>query len=128
MEGPRLSPPRQPRRGEIWLGRLHFDPLNKKRPLLIVSDDGRNLNPRSEHVLCVPLTSHVRPGIRTQLELPPGETGLDLPSAARAEAITVVIKSSLEEPSPPTRKLSDRRVREVAKRVVLAMGFVDVSD
>jgi hypothetical protein len=51
-----------------------------------------------------------------------GETGLQSDSAARAEDVTVVRKASLVEPRSQLRKLSDKRICDLAGKVSVAMG------
>jgi mRNA-degrading endonuclease toxin of MazEF toxin-antitoxin module len=110
-------------RGEIWFTELPFDPPGKgKRPVVIVSADARNRHERADTVLVVPLTTAVHKDVVTHLLLLAGETGLQADSAARAEDITVVRKQSLVEPKSQLRRLSDRRICELADRVRLAIG------
>jgi mRNA interferase MazF len=118
---PSLS--RTPRRGEIWFVQLHTDPAGKgRRPVVIVSLDARNLHPRADTVLVVPLTASTHKGVPTHVFLPAGETGLQSDSAARAEDITVVRKLSLIEPQSRLRQLGDKRICELAASVSVAMG------
>ncbi len=44
-------------RGEIWLGVYPNDPQKKKRPLLIVSNNLRNQEPRLQDIVVLKLTS-----------------------------------------------------------------------
>jgi mRNA interferase MazF len=114
---------RLPLRGEIWFVQLPVDPPEKgRRPVIIVSIDARNRHQRADTVLVVPLTTSVHLKSPTHVFLPAGETGLQADSGARAEDITVVRKQSLVEPHGRLRRLSDRRVCELAGKVALAMG------
>jgi len=119
-----LTPPgRSPLRGEIWFVQLHVDPPGKgRRPVVIVSVDARNRHERADTVLVVPLTSAIHRNAPTHVFLSAGETGLGSDSAARAEDVTVVRKQSLMEPEGRLRRLSDRRICELAERVSAAMG------
>jgi mRNA-degrading endonuclease toxin of MazEF toxin-antitoxin module len=54
--------------------------------------------------------------------LPAGETGLPADSAACSEDVTVVRKIDLSEAKVHLRRLSDRRVCEIAAAVLVAMG------
>lgn len=90
--------------------------------MVIVSLDARNRHERAATVLVVPLTSAVHKGAPTHVFLPAGETGLHADSAARAEDVTVVRKQNLMEPRDRLRRLSNRRVCELAATVSLAMG------
>jgi mRNA-degrading endonuclease toxin of MazEF toxin-antitoxin module len=70
----------------------------------------------------VPLTTSIHKDAPTHIFLPAGETGLQSDSAARAEDITVVRKQSLVEPKARLPQLSDKRVCELAGKVIVAMG------
>ena len=90
--------------------------------MVIVSLDARNRHERADTVLVVPLTASIHKDAPTHLLLSAGETGLPSDSAARAEDITVVRKRSLTEPHSRLRQLSDKRVCELASKVMIAMG------
>ena len=112
-----------PLRGEIWFVQLPTDPPGKRRrPVVIVSLDARNRHERADTVLVVPLTTSVHRDSPTRVFLPAGETGLSADSFAAAENITVVHKRSLIELGSRLRRLSHRRVCELAARVSVAMG------
>lgn len=114
---------RGPLRGEIWFVQLHVDPPGKgRRPVVIVSLDARNRHERADTVLAVPLTTSIHKEVPTHVFLPAGETGLAADSAARAEDITVIRKQSLVEAKGRLRRLSDRRVCEIADKILVAMG------
>lgn len=113
------------RRGEIWFVQMHVDPPGKgQRPVVIVSTDARNNHPRANTVLVVPLTTSIHLTAPTHVLLSAGETGLAADSAARAEDVTVVLKQNLSESNSPLRRLSDRRVCELARKVAVAMGCI----
>ena len=110
-------------RGEIWFVQLPVDPPEKgRRPVIIVSLDARNRHERADTVLVVPLTTSIHKEAPTHVLLLAGETGLQTDSAAKAEDITVVRKQSLIEPRARLRRLSDRRICELAAKVGMAMG------
>lgn len=114
---------RSPLRGEIWFIELPTDPPGKgRRPVVIVSSDGRNKNPRADTVLIAPLTTTIHKDAPTQIYLPSGETGLQEDSCVRAENVTVVRKQSLQEPRSGLRKLSHTRICQIADAVRLAMA------
>ena len=118
---PSLTMP--PLRGEIWFVQLPVDPPEKgRRPVVVVSLDARNRHERAHTVLVVPLTTGMHKDVPTHVFLPAGETGLQADSAARAEDVTVVRKTSLMEPGSQLRKLSERRICELASKVSVAMG------
>jgi mRNA-degrading endonuclease toxin of MazEF toxin-antitoxin module len=115
----------RPKRGSIWFVRYPTDPPDKgPRPVLIVSIDARNQNDNADTVLLVPFTTNLR-DVPTHLQLDPGETGLPHPCALAAENVTVVRKASLIPSRVPLKTLSQARLRQVASRVVVAMGFLD---
>ena len=116
-------PEKPPLRGEIRFVQLQTDPPGKgRRPVVIVSLDARNRHERADTVLVVPLTTTIHKNAPTHVFLPAGETGLQSDSAARAEDITVVRKQSLSEPEGRLRRLTERRVCELAAKVTIAMG------
>ncbi|MEU6642523.1 type II toxin-antitoxin system PemK/MazF family toxin [Saccharomonospora sp. NPDC046836] len=81
------------RRGDVYLADL--DPArgaetNKRRPVVIVSNDGANTTASRLGrgvVTIVPVTSNVTRVYPFQLLLPAGEAGLDRPSKAQAEQV-----------------------------------------
>jgi mRNA interferase MazF len=112
-----------PLRGEIWFVQLPVDPPEKgRRPVVVVSLDGRNRHERADTILVVPLTTSIHKEAPTHVLLTAGETGLQSDSAARAEDITVVRKQSLIEARDRLRRLSDKRICELARKVSIAMG------
>jgi mRNA-degrading endonuclease toxin of MazEF toxin-antitoxin module len=114
---------RIPQRGEIWFVQLPTDPPEKgRRPAVVVSLDARNRHERADTVLMIPLTTTIDKPAATHLLLATGETGLQESSMARAENITTVNKTNLVEARSGLRKLSDRRICELAHMVSLAMG------
>jgi mRNA-degrading endonuclease toxin of MazEF toxin-antitoxin module len=119
------SPSKVALRGEIWFAQLPDDPPEKgRRPVVIVSLDARNRHERADTVLVVPLTTSVHKEVPTHVLLTAGETGLQSDSAARAEDVTVLRKASLMEPRSQLRKLSEKRICELARKVSAAMGCV----
>lgn len=110
-----------PKRGEIWFAALPTEP-QKIRPVVIVSPDGRNENPRASTVLVIPLTTNLRES-DTRTEVAPGETGLPEHSSLAAEDITVVRKVDLRPSRAPLRQLRESRLRDAARGVLRAMGF-----
>lgn len=101
---------------------LPTDPPGKgARPVVVVSTDDRNLHPRANTVLVVPLTTSVTKNITTHVYLAPGETGLEQ-SVLMAEDIAVVPKSGLQESRYRLRTLSNHRIGELVERIRYAMG------
>jgi mRNA-degrading endonuclease toxin of MazEF toxin-antitoxin module len=114
---------RQPTRGEIWFSHLPTDPAAKPpRPVIIVSVDSRNLHERADTVLVIPLTTSIHKGSAATLLFSAGETGLGADSAARADNLTMIRKIDLLEPRTPLRRVSDRRICEIAAQIRFALG------
>lgn len=107
-------------RGAIYFVEPPGDPHQRPVPMVVVSADARNRYGRD--VLAIPLsTSPKRYG--THLELEPGETGLPQRSTAKCENIGVVSNAVFEGRNAVSmRRLSERRIREMAVLVALAMG------
>jgi mRNA interferase MazF len=117
------TPSKLPLRGEIWFVQLPADPPEKGlRPVVIVSLDARNRHQRAHTVLVVPLTTSIHKDAPTHVYLSAGETGLQSDSAARAEDITMVRKQSLVESHSRLRRLTDRRICELASKLLIATG------
>ena len=115
---------KSPLRGEIWYVQLPTEPPNLekgRRPVVIVSTDARNTNPRADTVLVVPFSTSVLKDVPTHLYLTSGETGLEA-SILAAENVTVVRKSSLSEAHGRLRNLTHRRICELATKIKIAMG------
>jgi mRNA interferase MazF len=120
------APVRSPLRGEIWFVELPTDPPDKgRRPVVIVSVDSRNRHERADTVLVVPLTTRIHKNAPTHVLLGAGETGLKEDSAARAENLTTVRKTNLVVPTGGLRRISDKRICELAAKVGWAMGCGD---
>ena len=102
------------------------DPPDKgSRPVVVVSHDARNRNARADTVLVIPLSTSIQlAGVPTHVLLTAGETGLGQDSIARAQDITVLQKTTLREPRMALRRVSDRRICEIARLVELAMDCV----
>lgn len=115
--------PKYPARGEIWFLSMHTDPPGKgARPALVVSPDGRNQNPRADTLLVIPLSTSLKRS-PTHVELAPGETGLSVPSIAKAEEISSVPKRWLLPPRSPLRRIGEMKLKELGAAVQIALGF-----
>ena len=118
-------PQRLPRRGEIWWTNFPADPPDKgKRPVIIVSPDGRNQHPRATSVLVIPLSTSIQRLGPAHLLLRAGETGLAADSAAQADSISAVRRESLSEPRPTQRTLTNTKICQLATLVRTAMGCI----
>lgn len=116
---------RLPKRGEIWWINLPTDPPEKgRRPVIIVSPDGRNQHPRANSVLVVPLSTSIQRLGPAHLLLRAGETGLNADSAAQADNIATVRRESLSAPGHSQRALSNAKICQLAALVSLGMGCV----
>jgi len=115
--------PRMPRQGEIWWTNLPTDPPEKgRRPVVIVSPDGRNQHPRANSVMVIPLSTSIHLLRPAHLLLRMGETGLAADSAAQADNVSTVRKEVLVPPRPGQRTLTHTKVCELSKLVRFAMG------
>lgn len=127
MDQAQAPPPLpKPRQGEIWFVQLPTDPPGKlPRPVVIVSLDARNLNDRALTVLVVPLSTTLKdPLPKMHMRVGAGETGLQHESEVQAGGITTIDKRYLRPPRQKLRQFSRRRIREIARCVVLAMGIL----
>jgi mRNA-degrading endonuclease toxin of MazEF toxin-antitoxin module len=119
---------RFPARGEIWWINFHTDPPEKgRRPVIIVSPDGRNRHERSTTVLVVPLSTSIHKLGPAHLLLRSGETGLGMDCAAQADNISVVLRANLREPSLGQRMLSNTVICKLAGLVRTAMGCLEAA-
>jgi len=113
----------QPRRGEIWFVKLPTDPPDKgPRPVVVVSLEGRNQNPRANTVLVVPLSTTLKE-VDTHVRLSSGETNLQETTEAQAENIFTVRKESLRPPRTPLRRLGNTKLSQIARCMVVSLGF-----
>jgi mRNA-degrading endonuclease toxin of MazEF toxin-antitoxin module len=107
-------------RGAIYFVEAPGDPHHRPAPVVVVSTEARNRYGRD--VLAIPLSTSPR-RYDTHLELEPGETGLPERSVAKCENIAVLGKAVFEGRTPVSpRRLSEKRLREMAALVALAMG------
>ena len=92
---PRVAPPIEPRRGQVWFARIPGQPddPHQPRPALIVSDDVRNAV--RDDVILVPARS--RGGLGpTRVALDEGAGGIPHSSVLFCEDVTTVNRSFLE--------------------------------
>jgi mRNA interferase MazF len=84
------------RRGEIYYADLSptvGSEINKRRPVLIVSNEANN---RAANTLTVlPITSNVSRVYPFEILLPPRDSGLPKPSKAQAQQIRTIAKERL---------------------------------
>ena len=119
---------RFPLRGEVWWTDFPTGPPQKvRRPVIIVSPDGRNRHERSTTVLVVPLSTSVHTLGPAHLLLRAGETGLGMDCAAQADNVSVVLRSNLREPTGGQRTLSNPTICKLAELMRIAMGCPEPS-
>lgn len=107
-------------RGAIYFVEVPGDPHHRPIPVAVVSTDMRNRHGRD--VLAIPLSTSPK-RYETHLELLPGETGLHEASIVKCENIGVLDNAVFEGRKPVSaRRLSESRIREMARLVALAMG------
>jgi len=114
-----------PLHGEIWWMHFSFDPPEKNRPAVIVSNDGRNAHPRAKTVLAIPLSTSIHKPGPAHLLLRTGETGLMEDCVAWAENIGVVSKDQLKGPVARHRPLTHTQICKLSALVRLAMGCAE---
>jgi mRNA interferase MazF len=107
-------------RGAIYFVEAPGDPHAGPAPVVVVSAEWRNRYGRD--VLAIPLSTSPK-RYETHLELEPGETGLPHRSIAKCENIAVLDNAVFEGRKPVSpRRLSERRLRQMAELVAFAMG------
>lgn len=104
-----------PRRGRLYWARL---PVDKRRPVLVVSPDLRNQ--LAGDVLVVPLTTVLRAG-PWHVRLRKGEGGVAAPSMIKCEQITTLRREMLGEAALGPA-LSVRRMAAVERGILRAIG------
>ena len=116
-----------PQRGEIWYVKVPSDPPDKNpRPVVVVSIEARNVHERATTVLVVPLST-TPAKMASHISLSRGETGLSEASTIQCEGITTVRKESLHESRDKLRRLPESVIEKIAKGVLIALGFPDLT-
>jgi len=109
------------KRGEIYLVNLPSKPKDiKNRPALVVSLDIRNK--LANDIIVIPLSTNLRPS-PTHILLQEGEGGLSKVSMAKCEQVTTIDKSLLIR-GPFTGKISDEKMNEIEKAIMIAIGVI----
>jgi len=109
-----------PKRGEIYLVNLSSKPKDiKNRPALVVSLDIRN--ELANDIIVVPLSTNLRSS-PTHVLLQEGEGGLSKASMAKCEQVTTIDKFLLIR-GPFAVKISNERVKEIEKAIMIAIGL-----
>ena len=107
-----------PRRGHIYWVKIPDEPGGKRRPALVVSQDGRNR--LAADVLAVPLSSVLREA-PTHVRLHAREGGLRRPSMEKCEQITTLRRDRLA-PNALGWMLAGARMVEIEKAILRAIG------
>lgn len=86
-------------RGEVWWATIRLGGSRKRRPLLLVSHDAFNSNPRYPKILAVHLTSVRRSAepYSWEVEIPKRAGGIPKPSVARCAEIYTLWKDQLDK-------------------------------
>jgi mRNA interferase MazF len=101
-----------PKRGEVY-----FLQMDKKRPAIVVSVNGRNEYANS--VIVVPVSETYR-NYPFHIVLSPDESGLGYIGAAKCEQITTVSKHAFDQGR--VGQLGRDRMREMEKGIMRAIG------
>ncbi|HLA49821.1 MAG TPA: type II toxin-antitoxin system PemK/MazF family toxin [Thermodesulfovibrionia bacterium] len=110
-----------PKRGEIYLVNLPSKPKDiKNRPALVVSLDIRNK--LANDMIVVPLSTNLRSS-PTHVLLQEGEGGLSRASMSKCEQVTTIDKSLLIK-GPFSGKISDKKMNEIEKAIMIAIGVI----
>lgn len=108
-----------PKRGEIYLVNLPSKPKDiKNRPALVISLDIRN--ELAADIIIIPLSTTLRPS-PTHVLLQEGEGGLSKASMVKCEQVTTIDKSLLIK-GPFAGKISNEKIEEIEKAVMIAIG------
>ena len=99
-------------------GYLYYADIDKRRPVLVISPNVRN--ERATDVLIVPCSS-VLSEAPTHVWLRRCEGGVVVDSVLKCEQITNLHQADVD-PEPMGRALSQRRVREVERAILRAIG------
>lgn len=110
-----------PKRGQVYLVNLPSKPKDiKNRPALVVSLDIRNK--LANDIIVVPLSATLKPA-PTHVLLPEGEGGLSKASMAKCEQVTTIDKSLLLT-EPFAGRISDEKMKEIERAIVIAIGII----
>lgn len=114
------------KRGEVWFADLapRSGPEQKgRRPVIVLSHDGFNSNPRWRSVIVVPLSTSARQARRgpTAIRIPTGEGGLERSSTALCHQVTTLDRGKLTR---RVGELSADRLRLVGAGVRAAMDLL----
>ena len=109
------------RRGFIYrVVRVHRDP-SAARPVLVMTSDARNLDPRSPTVVGIPLTTSLKGGV-FRVRLPRGAGGIGETSEIACEQIVQVPKRNfVANPRGIVQPLGHRPDEAVLESVIAAV-------
>ena len=100
-------------------GYLHWVELDKRRPALIISPGYRNEH--ASDLIVIPCSTRIR-SAPTHVLLRASEAGLARASILKCEQLTTLPRS-LVSPAPLGPPLSSRRLAEVERAVLRAVGI-----
>ena len=112
------------KRGEIYYANLSpvlGSEVDKRRPVLIVSNDINNRN--ATVVTIAPLTSNVSRIYPFKVLVAPEDSGLAKPSKVQAQQIRTISKQRIE--SKAVRQLSNELMQQVEAAIKLHLGLED---
>ncbi len=101
-------------------GSIHWVHLDKRRPCVIISPDRRN--ELAGDVIVLPCSTRLRPMVWHVL-LEPREGGVRRQTMVKCEQVMTVPKE-LIHPAPFGPPLSPRRMHEIERALLLALGFL----
>ncbi len=113
-------------RGEVWWATVPMRGSDhKKRPMLVVSDDAFNQNPRYPKVLVVHLTSVKRTtgGFEWEVPVPRGAAGLPRSSTVKCAEIYTLWKEQL---SGPAGTLPASLMRQVDRALATVLNLTQM--
>ncbi len=99
-------------------GCVYWAHWDKRRPVLVVSPDGRNT--AADDVIVVPCSRGARP-LRTHVHLATGEGGLDQATWLKCEQITTLRKDAMD-PVPAGRPVRPETMRAIELAILVAIG------
>ena len=100
-------------------GHLYWAWLDKRRPVLVISSDGRNQ--RANDLIVVPCSTNLLDA-PTHVRLRRGEGGIPRDSVLKCEQMNTLVKSDLEQ-APMGLPLGAGRIAEVERAVMRAIGI-----
>jgi mRNA interferase MazF len=104
----------------VTRGSIHWVQLDKRRPAVVISPDRRN--ELAADLIILPCSTQLKLMVWHVLLKPP-EGGLTHQSMVKCELVTTVPKQFVD-PKPLGPALSPRRLREIERALMLALGIL----